>query len=392
MPGSVGGGHSGGFSGGGSVGGGHSGSFGGHTGSFGTSHSNTNSTRSGGFSHIPYLRFGSGGGRRGGRSGGCSGLAILLLIVPILLIGAVITLGGNVVSYFSNGDNGYRYVENYEPVTEKLEGKTPLDAALCTPSDSWMDIRIGGYLSDADVNTIKQALQFFYSKTGVQPYFLLTSDIDGLQDPDEYEVSEFLTERYVTLFGEDEGHYILLMVLDADMGEYTTWYIPGLNAETVIDADGSDILLSYIDSNASAGASLAKAVSDALISTANDVIDGVVVTKYEDHGTFVYDKENKNFSQMFVSAAIILVIVGAAVAAVIVIYGRMRKKQRSETTEADYRAVDYTEVPPGEQTGAYRTYNQTGPKVDTLVVCPKCGANAYLDDNGCCQYCGAKVR
>ena len=389
MPGTAGGGHSGSFGGGhtGSIGGGHTGSFGGSGHVSSTSHSTSHSTGGG---RVPYIHIGGGRGRSSG--GGCSGVAVLLVLVPLILLGAVFTLGGNVISYFSNGNNGYRSVTSYEEVTEILEGKKPLSASQCTPIDTWMTNDVDSYLSDEETETITNALQYFYQKTGVQPYFILTDNVSGSDYPDEYEAADYLYDAYLSLFGEDEGHYLLLMVLETDGYYYTTWYLAGTDAETVMDADGSDILLSHIDANADAGQSLAEAVGGALTATADEVIDGTVVTRYEPHIETVYDSSGKNYSLMVISAIILAVLViGGGIAAFVLLTRRNKKKQKA-ARETDYSAADYTEVPSAQQTGGYQPYTQKQNRTaDYPVVCPNCGANAYPDERGCCQYCGTKL-
>lgn len=400
MPGHAGGGHSGGFSGGGS----HGGSGGGHSGSFGGSRSSS-SFSSGGVRHTSSGFRGGSYYRRGRGSGGsgCTGVTGLLLFVPILLVAVVLMLGDNVVSYFRSGNDGYRTVETYEEVTDHLDGKDPLDPSLCTPIDTWMSSEIEGYLTAEDENTITGALQYFYQTTGVQPYFILTEEVEGEADPSYDVVDGYLYDAYLSLFGEDEGHYILMMVLDPVGGSYTTWYIPGLDAESVIDGDGSDILLTYIDTNAEKDLSPAQAVSEAFRQTADDLINGLDVTRTEVTRELVEDTDGRDFTKMIGSAAILLVLLGASAAALIVIYGRAHKKKRTIAAQTDYRiGEDPFPTQPAQpaQTQSYKPYpgdetpmNAAGrPATDYPVVCPNCGANAYPDENGCCQYCGVNLK
>ena len=149
------------------------------------------------------------------------------------------------------------------------------------------------------------------------------------------------------------------------------------------NADGSDILLSYIDSNAAAGYSLAESVGSALRETADGVIDGVTVTRYEDRGEFVYETEEKDFSKMFISASVLVLLTAAVVITAVIIIGRYRKKRRLIATEADYRRETDEDPADGGQSSA---------GANTPVTCPNCGATAYPDDRGCCQFCGAPLR
>ena len=319
--------------------------------------------------------FGSGGER-----GGCSGLVLLLVLLPLLLILGVFTLGKNVVAYFTDQPSSYHYEPNYVPIEERLPGKQKLPASKCRASAKWTEILLPGYLSEADETSLESALRYFYEKTGVQPYFILTDVVDNSDYPDEDEVRDYLTDRYDSLFGEDGGHYILLMVMKN--GAYTAWYLPGEDAATVIDADGSDILLSYIDANAAAGFSLADVVSSALRQTADGVIDGVTVTRYEDQGEYVYETEEKDLTSAVVSAAALLMLAIAIIVTGSVVISRYRKEQRALTLESDYRMDDYDEAQIEEE--ARRA-------AETPVVCPRCGATDKPDERGCCRHCGTPL-
>ena len=319
--------------------------------------------------------------KTGGERGGCSGLVLLLILLPLLLIFGIFTLGRNVISYFSDKPTGYHYEPNYVAVEERLPGKQKLPASKCKASAEWMEILIDGALTETDEASLKNALRYFYGKTGVQPYFILTDRVNNSDYPNDDEVNAYLTERYAALFGEDQGHYILLMVMKN--GAYMVWDLHGTDAATVIDEDGRDILFSYIASNAAAGFTLTDVVSSALRQTADNVIDGVTVTRYVDQGENVYETEEKDLSLAIFSGAALLMLTVAIIVIGSVVISRYRKAQMALTLESDYRTEDYDEEQIEEEA---RRAAEKKPS-----VCPLCGATDPPDERGSCPHCGAPM-
>ena len=235
MPGSAGGGHS--------SGGGHSGSFGGGSRSSGGSHSSHSGSFGGGRSsssgysgsrssyggyHPVYRSGGSYGRRRSGSAGGggCLSGVIGTLLLPIFIL---IVLFAVVSSFITGGLNNTSISpESFtgEVVTETVT-EIKLDASLCTPLETTVETDLPDVLDAAGVQTVENGIAQFYSQTGVQPYFLLLSGIDGEAHPDYDTVNSFLYDKYVSTFESDEGHLIVMMLLDEADGQYNyeTWYI-----------------------------------------------------------------------------------------------------------------------------------------------------------------------
>ncbi|MBQ3518453.1 MAG: hypothetical protein IJA31_03940 [Clostridia bacterium] len=128
-----------------------------------------------------------------------------------------------------------------------VEGdRTKLDASLCTPIDTWYEDQAGLLSFDNESEDLEAALNYFYEWTGVQPYLLIIDNIDGNYDPDWETVDNYLYNRYIELFGEDEGHYIFLYFMNTD-GTYTTWYCPGLYTMRIMDDNAYYILTDYLN-------------------------------------------------------------------------------------------------------------------------------------------------
>lgn len=120
---------------------------------------------------------------------------------------------------------------------EKLGGEA------CISTEKVLDDRLGWL---TDVGTVKSGIQYFYDKTGVQPYLLLCDSLDGIggEITDE-EAENYLQTLYNKLY-KDEGHMIFVF-MEYDDSEYITFVYTGRSADSVIDASARGILLDNAD-------------------------------------------------------------------------------------------------------------------------------------------------
>ena len=231
-----------GFGGGGSRGfGGRSGGGGiNRGGGFGRSPSSSNRGASGGMFrspvrtrgyHRPFFRpygrpfFGWGtrmGG--GGFGGGCLTLplALLLIVVFIAIASSIFTL------------------PNDSPITRSTVRREPLPPGSVVETGYYTDEL--GWIQNP--TRLTAGMSNFYRETGVQPYLYITDTINGSHSPTEEEVQEFAFGLYDELF-TDEAHFLLIFF--EYQGDYSTWYVSGAQANSVMDTEAADILLDYID-------------------------------------------------------------------------------------------------------------------------------------------------
>ncbi len=256
MPGPTGGGRSGGGGiGGGARGGGFSGG----------SH--------GGFSSGSHRSFGSGAHRPVGgfynlntnnndpeqeKKNNVKGIIFLIISLVAIFGGPAASLVGNVISDFGAYAEPDIWAEVDSVILEDddwdseyyitpVEGeRTKLDESLCTPIDTWFEDHACFLANDDAVDDLDAALKYFYELTGVQPYLIILDNIDGICDPDWETIDNYLFNRYIELFGEDEGHYIFLYFMNTD-GTYTTWYCPGLYTMRIMDDNAYYILTDYLN-------------------------------------------------------------------------------------------------------------------------------------------------
>lgn len=125
-------------------------------------------------------------------------------------------------------------------ITKSTVIREPLPKGSVTETDYFADNL--GWVENQ--TTLLSGMKEFYVETGVQPYLYLTDNIDGIDYPTEDEMDQFANSLYDKLFS-DEAH-ILLVFMEYD-SQYYTWYVCGVQAKTVLDAEATDILLDYID-------------------------------------------------------------------------------------------------------------------------------------------------
>lgn len=184
-------------------------------------------------------------------------MIIMVVLIAVFTGGPVISMVGNLFSDLASpspdiwaeidsviiGDDD-RDSEYY--ITPVEGERTKLDASLCTPIDTWFEDHACFLANDDAVDDLDAALKYFYELTGVQPYLIILDNIDGNYDPDWETIDNYLYNRYIELFGEDEGHYIFLYFTYEDTS-YTTWYIPGLYTMMIMDDNAYYILTDYLN-------------------------------------------------------------------------------------------------------------------------------------------------
>lgn len=127
-------------------------------------------------------------------------------------------------------------------VTVSTVNREPL-SGICTESNDWYEDSVGWVSSKAKVTS---GMKTFYKKTGVQPYLIITDEVNGkgaaLTDA---EAEAYLEAKYDSLF-HDEGHLIFLFIEYAD-SEYKEYLYVGNKASSVIDLEAQEIIYDYAD-------------------------------------------------------------------------------------------------------------------------------------------------
>lgn len=140
-----------------------------------------------------------------------------------------------IISIFCGTKNG--------GITVSTTNREPLGAEACIESDRWFEDHIDWISSDAKMT---KGLKEFYKKTGVQPYVIITDNVNGkgatLSDS---EAEKYLENTYDSLF-DDEGH-LLFLFLEYESGVYKDYLYAGNQAASVIDTEAQEIIYDFAD-------------------------------------------------------------------------------------------------------------------------------------------------
>lgn len=176
-------------------------------------------------SYIPYRPY-SPRPYRGGAPGGCApNLGLILFIAFAIILVVFVTM------------------LNTPSITPSTIDREPLDKQYVVTTDYYTDEL--GWIENPTV--LENGMRSFFDKTGVQPYLFITDTVDGQIHPSQDELDAFADRLYDELF-EDEGHILLVFHEYNSDSNYSTRYVCGAQAKTVMDQEACNILLDYVDS------------------------------------------------------------------------------------------------------------------------------------------------
>lgn len=156
----------------------------------------------------------------------------LSIIIVIFLIIMAIPFNVRLSIHTSNPD-----------ITVSTVNREPLGAKACIESSEWFEDDLGWISSSS---RLRNGLRSFYQETGVQPYLIITDNVNGKGGSvTDSEVEDYLQEKYDSLFA-DEGHLIYMFMEYAD-SEYLQFLYLGNQASTVIDTEAQEIIYDYAD-------------------------------------------------------------------------------------------------------------------------------------------------
>lgn len=120
---------------------------------------------------------------------------------------------------------------------EPLPAGSVIETEYFTDNLGWID----------SGSKLESGMKHFYKETGVQPYLYITDSIEGSTTATSSNMEVYANKLYDELF-DDEAHVLVLFHEYNSSGKYSTWYVAGKQAKTVVDSEGADILLDYIAS------------------------------------------------------------------------------------------------------------------------------------------------
>ncbi len=136
-----------------------------------------------------------------------------------------------------------RHIGERQLVQSSTLDRTPLAEGLVRKTEYYQD-GLGWIKNSAG---LKRGMEYFYRKTGAQPYLLLTDRVNGSVNPTYDDFAAFAEASYARLF-RDQGHVLLIIFAnEAYPYNYYGFCQRGSAAEAVMDDEAVDILLDYTE-------------------------------------------------------------------------------------------------------------------------------------------------
>ena len=299
------------------------------------------------------------------KSGCLSGCVSMFL--PVMAIFALVT--------------AYAWHQVYGSIERSTIARDPLPANRCEAIEEWYQDDWGDWITEDTEDELIDGMEYFYDKTGVQPYLWIMGE-EGAEYRSEGSLEELGEARYEELFGEDEGHLLVIFrEYPNESGNYIETVTPGYDAESVVmDEQAEEILLDYLDYYYSdSSLSEAEFFSKAFRKSADRIM-------------------TKQMSRV----GIITIITGAFILVIgLVIVAKIRKKRKiavAEQKAKEARAqAEQAQAQANEAQTAFnrQVYEDELEKQNVAVICPNCGASGNKIRKGTvghCEYCGSAIK
>lgn len=129
-------------------------------------------------------------------------------------------------------------------ITPSTVNREKLDSKYLTELSEWYDDSAMGWIRSSQ--TLENGLRKFYKNTGVQPYLVITDNINGDVNPTGQDVLDYANTIYDQMF-EDEGHMVFVFQCQDGGVDYMMAACTGVQAKTVVDDEALEILYDYVD-------------------------------------------------------------------------------------------------------------------------------------------------
>ena len=206
----------------------------------------------------------------------------------------------------------YGFFSGSGDITRSTIEREKLDGQYVTLSDTWYDDSAMGWIASPAV--LEDGLKDFYNETGVQPYLVITDQINGDYHPTGDEVWNYANQLYDELF-TDEGHMVFVFQCEDGKTDYMMAACTGVQAKTVLDeGEALEILYDYVDSY--------------FWSDRDD--DEMFADAFRDAGKRIMDTQMTTGQTVaIVAGVIVVVVVGYFIVKTLV----KRSKEKAEETE-----------------------------------------------------------
>lgn len=337
--------------------------------------SSGSSYRSSGSSYRSSYSHHSGGthysGGTGGSGCGCSRIFSIILIFPMLIVMGIF------YGVFESGD-----ISTFFKIERSTVQREALPADKCQAIDKWYRDDWGDWIDKSgEAEAVKSGLEYFYNKTGVQPYLWIMGE-EGKDYMSEGSLEELADKKYKEMFGDDEGH---LLVVFREYPNASSNYIctvtPGSDAEIIVmDEQAREILLDYID----------------FFYTNEDLNEGQFFKNaFMRAGDRIMTKQLSNKQLITIVAVAAVVVIG-----IIIVASIIRKKKvavaKQKALQKQAEAQQAKAVAAQKQTEFnQQKYNDELETQYVAVECPNCGSTGNKIRRttvGYCPFCGTAIK
>ena len=330
-------------------------------------HSSSHSHYSGGSSYRSsggsYSHHSGGSRYSGGGGGGCGGCSSIIAVPIVLFL---------FVAYFIDEVLGFSAVFEIERSTIRRD---PLPASKCERIDEWYRDDWGDWIDESgEVAFLLSGMNHFYDVTGVQPYLWIMGE-EGGDYKSEGSVEELADETYKEMFGDDEGHLLVIFrEYPNASGNYICTVTPGYDAETqVMDDQAKEIFLDCID----------------YYYTDDDLNEGEFFSEsFKNSADRIMTKQLSLAQLGTIIAVVVVLVVGSCVLVSILKKRKValaKQKAQQAQAEANKAQTDFER----------KQYEDNLETQFVAVSCPNCGASGNRirkSTVGYCQFCGTAIK
>lgn len=321
--------------------------------------------------HSGGTHYSGGSGGSGGRGCGCSRVFGIIMLFPMLIVMGIF------YGVFESGD-----ISTFFKIERSTIQREALPADKCQPIDKWYRDDWGDWIDKSgEAEAVKSGLEYFYNKTGVQPYLWIMGE-EGKDYMSEGSLEELGDEKYKEMFGNDEGH---LLVIFREYPNASSNYIctvtPGSDAETIVmDEQAREILLDYID----------------FFYTNEDLNEGQFFKNaFMRAGDRIMTKQMTTKQIVMIIVVVLVVVIG-----IIIVASIIRKKKvavaKQKALQKQAEAQQAKAVAEQKQTEFnQQKYNDELETQFVAVECPNCGSTGNKIRRttvGYCPFCGTAIK
>ena len=283
-------------------------------------------------------------------------------------------------------------------LTKSTIQRRAMPADQCQKIDTWFwddtgysltndEGATGRLITKGEEEYIIAGMEYFYEKTGVQPYLWAVSFYDELWELhsiyDEREMrDQMMADKYEELFGSDGGH-VLIAVSDSNRFPTSYYWVcyAGDNAKNqVMDEEAAQILMDclsfmYEPGNVHPGRTIGNA--------------------------FVKAADTMMMDQTFTSYAIAIVIVGVMIFIALICIASIRRSGKEnvayhKTLKAREEARKEEAIADQKQADLDRKKYEDELETQYMAIpCPNCGGSGNKIRKGTvgiCKYCGTAIK